>query len=173
MRGMLVTLVAVALVGLIGSWSPGRSAAAGAETAGAATSLQVPPRTIVLFGHARSLARKGGRWELRLDPAAFLVGVTARRAAVEDGALPPGEPVPNDYYIRDEGHKLLTYLVVPTARITVLTRGIRATRVSVAELALILRGKNPAGRKLFAPRNGFWVAVTGDRVRSMDQQYTP
>jgi hypothetical protein len=170
---MLVALVAVSLVGAIASWSPGRSVASGAETAGAAASPQVPPRTIVLFGHARSLARKGGRWELRLDPAAFLVGVTARRAAVEDGVLPPGEPVPNDYYIRDEGHKLLTYRVAPTARITVLTASIRATRVSVSELAQILRGKNPAGRTLFAPRNGFWVAVTGDTVRSMDQQYTP
>ena len=173
MRVVLVVLVVVALVGSVGSSSRARSVVSGTETAGAATSPRVPPRTIVLFGHARSLARRGGRWELRLDPAAFLVGVTARRAAVEDGVLPPGEPVPNDYYIRDEGHKLLTYRVAPTARITILTMGIRTTRISVSELAQILRGKNPAGRKLFAPRNGFWVAVTGDTVRSMDQQYTP
>ena len=50
---------------------------------------------------------------MRFDPAWFLSGETANRAAAEDGAVPPGQPVPNDNYRVEEGHRLLTYLVRP------------------------------------------------------------
>ena len=46
---------------------------------------------------------------MRFDPALWLSGQTANRAAIEDGAIPPGETVPNDYYIRNESRKQLTY----------------------------------------------------------------
>ena len=75
-----------------------------------------------IFGHIASLARKSGRYEMRFDPAWFTSGVTANTAAAEDGVVEPGEPVPNDNYRIDEGHRLLTYLVSPTAHVTVLTR---------------------------------------------------
>ena len=59
-------------------------------------------------------------------------------------------------------------------RAAVVTAGIRATRVSVAELAAILKGGNPNRRKLFgSPRDGYWVQVRGDTVLSMNQQYRP
>jgi hypothetical protein len=72
-----------------------------------------------IFGHIASLERKNGRYEMRFDPAWFTSGVTANTAAAEDGVVEPGEPVPNDNYRIDEGHRLLTYLVSPTAHITV------------------------------------------------------
>jgi hypothetical protein len=87
--------------------------------------------------------------------------MTANRAAVEDKVIAPGEAVPNDYYVRDEGHRLLTYLVPTRARVTVITngsRGFRATPVPVAELALILEGENPKNRRLYSLRLGFWGA---------------
>ena len=62
-------------------------------------------REIVLYAHAKSLVRRGGHWELRVDPAQFLSGLTAQRAAVDDGAIAPGDAVPNDYYTRDESHR--------------------------------------------------------------------
>lgn len=131
-----------------------------------------PPRLSVFYGNLATLSRAGGHWVLRVDPAAFLEGSTAQRAAVEDGAIAPGEPVPNDFYVRNESKRLLTYRVAAGARVTVITAGIRATRVSVAELATILKGGNPNRRKLFgSPRDGFWVQVRGDTVLSMDQQY--
>jgi hypothetical protein len=114
---------------------------------------------------------------MRVDPALWLTGVTAYRAMVEDGQLPPGEPVPNDYYIRDPDHRLLTYLVAADARVTVLTRNgqgpIPTTRISVAELAQIVKGKNPKHRRLLEPKAGFWLRVLSDRVVSLDQQYQP
>lgn len=131
-----------------------------------------PPREIVLYAHAKSLVRRGGHWELRVDPAQFLSGLTAQRAAVDDGAIAPGEAVPNDYYTRDESHRLLTFRVAPRAHVTVLTRGPKATPITVPELARALAGKK-IRQRLFEPQAGYWIRVAGDTVRALDQQYTP
>lgn len=127
----------------------------------------------MFYGHIESLAHKGRRFEMRVDPAWWLQGVTAQRAAVEDKIIRPGEPVPNDYYIVEESHRLLTYLVPASAHITVLTRGVASTAIPVSELAQIVKGKNPKHRPLFARKAGFWIRVAGDTVRSADQQYQP
>jgi hypothetical protein len=133
-----------------------------------------PPRRLVFYGNVATLNRTAGRWILRVDPAVFLSGLTAQRAAVEDGAIGPGEAVPNDFYVRNESKKPLTYIVAPNARITVITAGIRATRVGVAELAALVKGRNPRNRKLFgSPTEGYWVQARGDTVLSMNQQYRP
>jgi hypothetical protein len=139
----------------------------------ASPSLVGPPREIVLYGHIKSLAHKGRRYEMRVDPAWWLQGVTAQRAAVEDKAIRRGEPVPNDYYIVDESHRLLTYLVPATAHVTVLAGGVSSTAITVSELAQIVKGKNPKHRRLVEPKAGFWIRVATDTVRSADQQYQP
>ena len=63
------------------------------------------------FGHIASLKQDGDGYRMRFDPAWFTSGVTANEAAAEDGVVEPGEPVPNDNYRIEEGHRLLTYLV--------------------------------------------------------------
>lgn len=139
--------------------------------------LAGPPPTIVQYGYVRSLVRSGGRYRLRFDPAFWLSGETANRAAVEDGAIPPGDSIPNDYYVRNESRKQLTYAVPPGARVTVVTNsgtsGLRSTRVAVSELAAIVMGRNPNKRKLYAPQLGYWAQIAGDRVLALDQQYQP
>jgi hypothetical protein len=125
-----------------------------------------------LFGHIQSLQRKGGAWVLRFDPAWFLAGVTANTAAAEDGAVDPGQPVPNDYYIVDEGHRVLTYRVADGARVMVLVRGVKRKSISVAELAKVLDGTSSV--QLFEPlESGVWITVRIDTVRSIVQQYRP
>jgi hypothetical protein len=129
-----------------------------------------------LFGHVAALARKSGRLELRFDPAWFTTGLTANTAAAEDGVVPPGQPVPNDSYVIEEGHRLLTYKVDPAARVTVLTRGgpgpLGETPVDVAELERIVNGGSH--RALFEPLDsGVWIKVRIDTVCSLDQQYRP
>jgi hypothetical protein len=129
------------------------------------------------WGHIKSLHRKGGHFELRFDPAWWLGGLTADRAAAEDK-----REVANDYYIVDESHRLLTYYVPAGARATVITngatRGLCSTPVTVAELAQIVAGRNPMRRQLYdrARGLGFWLLVDfhyPDPVRSLDQQYQP
>ena len=146
-------------------------------------SVQLPPAApagqMVLYGHIKSLARKSGRFEMRFDPAWWLTGVAAEGAAVEDGAISPGDSVPNDYYIVDEGHRLLTYVVAAKAPVTIVTAGAGHARISVSELAQLFSGKNPGHRALMGGGVrgfGFWIRV-GDKypnpVLSLDQQYQP
>ena len=140
--------------------------------------LASSPRQLDQFGYVRSLVRKRGRFELRFDPAFWLSGTTANRAAVEDGVIPPGDTVPNDYYIRNEGRRVLTYIVPRTARVTVLTNpgaGPRPTRITVGELAAIVEGRNPRGRPLYDEGNhlGYWARISNDTVTRLDQQYQP
>lgn len=128
----------------------------------------------LLYGHIASLAPKGDRFEMQFDPAWWLNGETASRAMLEDTG---SSDVPNDYYIVEEGHRLLTYLVPATAHVSVLTGGGAATTpIEVSELARIVSGENPKHRKLSQPKAGFWILVD-DRypspVLSLDQQYQP
>ena len=151
----------------------------------APTSLQVqlppaaPAGQMVIYGHIRSLAQKSGRFEMRFDPAWWLSGVAAEGAAVEDGATSPGQGVPNDYYVVDEGHRLLTYVVAANAPVTIVSIGPGQARITVFELAQLFSGKNPGHRALMAGGVrgfGFWIRV-GDKypnpVVSLDQQYQP
>jgi hypothetical protein len=135
------------------------------------------PSQVVRFAYVVSVTRADGRWQARVDPAEFLTGTTANRAAADDGVIAPGDAVPNDNYVRSESHRLLTYLVKPGAHVTVVTNsastGIRATPVTVAELARIVRGGNPQHRALFEPKNGFWLRIASDTILALDQQYTP
>ena len=129
------------------------------------------PLEHVEFGYIKSLEQKGADYELKFDPAWFLSGETANKAAAEDGAVPPGEPVPNDNYVVDERHRLLTYRVAPDARVTVLVDGPESEPITVAELVRIVNGDH---KPLWEPIDtGFWIRYRIDTVHSLDQQYRP
>jgi hypothetical protein len=132
------------------------------------------PEEQVQFGYIRSLKRAGALYRMRFDPAWFLTGVTANVAAAEDGAVPAGQPVPNDNYVVNESKREFSYSVPPTARVTVLKTGVAGSPITVAQLAQLVAGKNPFPRPLFERLDtGFWMRVHIDTVRSLDQQYHP
>lgn len=169
MKPSLVILAAAAA--LVAAGSAARLVAAPSSSAAA------KQRENILYGHIKSLTRAGGRFELRFDPALWLTGFTAQRAKLEDTG---SSDVPNDYYIVDESRRLLTYLVPATAHVTVLTRHgsgpIPTTVITVAELAQILKGKNPKHRQLTEPKAGFWIRIGykyPNPALSLDQQYQP
>lgn len=130
-----------------------------------------------IFGHISSLEQTNGQYEMRFDPAWFTSGVTANTAAAEDGVVEPGEPVPNDNYRIEEGHRLLRYLVPADADVTVLTRegdpaNFGSTPITVSQLAQLANGEHPVD--LFEPLDtGVWIRVNIDTVCSLDQQYQP
>jgi hypothetical protein len=124
------------------------------------------------FGHIESLERSGDHYTLRFDPAFFTSGITANTAAAEDGAVPAGQPVPNDNYVVDESHRLLTYIVPESAAVTVLNRALGQTPTTVSELERIVNGGSDVA--LFEPLDsGVWIRVHVDTVCSVDQQYRP
>lgn len=179
MKRSLVILIGVAVLVAALSASVSRlvlpaSSAAVAKQSGF---LLLPPAApagqMTLYGHIKTLRKKSGRFELGFDPAWFTSGVTASRAKLADTG---SGDVPNDNYIVEEGHRLLTYVVPTTARISVLvnngTAGINAVPIGVAELARIVNGGQH--RKLFEPlESGIWLRVRIDTVREIDQQYRP
>ena len=133
-----------------------------------------PPEARWEFGYVHSLVRADGRYRLRLDPAWFLSGETANIAAAEDGAVEPGEPVPNDNYVLNKDHRLLTYFVAANAKVTVLKDGVNGSRITVPQLAELVAGDNPFDKPLFEPiATGFWILVDIDTIRTLDQQYRP
>jgi hypothetical protein len=145
-------------------------------TDAATKTVTVNPCGDRIFGHIKSLERSGDHYLLRFDPASFTSGVTANTAAAEDGAVEPGQPVPNDNYVVDESDRLLTYLVPETANVTILTTGgtqpLYQTQSSVSELDRIVNGGDH--RPLFEPLDsGVWIRVHVDTVCSLDQQYRP
>lgn len=151
------------------------AAAAVAGLSVASLPLFSPPKEITQYGYIVSVTPKGSAYTLRFDPALWLEGQTANVAAAEDGAVKPGEAVPNDYWIRNGDQKLLTYKLPANAHVTVLVQ-LKTTKISVAYLAKLLAGKSGCGTRfeLRPPcRNGFWLRYSVDTVKALDQQYQP
>jgi hypothetical protein len=171
---LAVLILAAGAIGLSRGLSDSPTPAAAAEPSAPAATRCEGDR---VFGHIKSLRAKGDHYELRFDPAWFLSGETANRAAAEDGAVPPGEPVPNDNYVVEEGHRVLTFLLRPTAHVTVLAKNtgdgdFGSTTISVAELAQLVEGEKPV--ELLEPlESGIWLRVQIDTACSVEQQYRP
>jgi hypothetical protein len=162
-KRLLVLIAALVAAGGLAAWAL------------ASTVFYSPPATIVQYGHIKSITLTSKGYELKLDPAYWLGGLTAERAAAQ-----AGQEVDNDYYVLDPEHRQLTYKLPTNASATVLTNsssGIKSTRVPISELAQIVKGKNPAHRPLLENGSqrtlGYWVKTRIDTVRSIDQQYQP
>jgi len=156
----------------VGAWADDAAAAGIDEPTAAAA-----PCGDRMYGHIASLKPDGDEYRMRFDPAWFTSGVTANVAAAEDGKVEPGEPVPNDNYVVDEGHRLLTYLVPTDTPVTVLTREgdpatFGATSISVEELSRLVAGEKPI--ELFEPLDtGVWIRIHVDTVCAIEHQYQP
>jgi hypothetical protein len=126
------------------------------------------PTRRVEFGHIRSLRRSEDGYVLRFDPAEYLTGVTASDAMQEDTG---SSDVPNDNYVVDEGHRLLTYRVPADAKLTVVALGPTNIPVTIEALAKMVAGDQAAPWQPIT--SGFWLRARTDRVLSLDQQYRP
>ncbi len=178
MKPSLITLAVVAILGaaVFASTRLWAASPKSMSSPGAAAVQRCDPNDFVLFGHVKSLAPRGTAFELQFDPAWFTSGLTATRAKLQDTGY--GD-VPNDNYIVDEGHRLLTYILPADAQITVLARegrldsgGFPSSSVTASQLRELLAGKAPV--KLFEGLDtGFWMNVHVDTVCSLRQQYHP
>ena len=102
--------------------------------------------------------------------------MTASRAALEDTG---SSDVPNDNYVVEEGHRLLTYLLPATADIRVLSRtgelpgtGFPSTAITASQLAQLVDGQEPV-KLAESLESGFWMRAKIDTVCSLQQQYRP
>jgi hypothetical protein len=177
-KSALVILTAVAILVAAGVASL-RLTESASSSAKASIRRAVAPcasSAVAQYGHIESLTRKGDHFELRFDPAWFLSGVTASRAKLEDTG---SSDIPNDNYVVEEGHRLLTYLVAASAHVTVLTRGgaldargFPSSAITVSQLAQLVKGEHPV-KLLESLDSGLWVRVDNDAACSLEQQYRP
>ena len=119
MKRLLVLLgmaATVAIVATVAVASSGRSSSTASKRVVSPTNLPTaaPAGQMTLYGHIKTLepSSRHRRVEMRFDPAWYTSGLTAKIAY--------GGTVPNDNYVVEEGHRLLTYIVAPKATIRVL-----------------------------------------------------
>jgi hypothetical protein len=173
----LIVLTVVAILAAAAFASTRLWAAAPAKSSPRVAAAQPCDQSeLVLFGHVESLTPKGDHFELQFDPAWLTSGLTASRAARQDTG---SSDVPNDNYVVEEGHRLLTYILPANAHITVLTRrgqlnssGFPSATVTPAQLAQLVAGKEPV-KLLEALDTGFWMHAHVDTICSLQQQYQP
>ena len=168
MKRVLVLIALTAVAAACGS-----SSTQSAKPVSAATFPERPPN--VLFGHIESMTHAGRDFELKFDPAWWLTGVAAQRAALEDTG---SSDVPNDHYTVDESHRLLTFAVPADAEVSVVTHddGIGSVTIAAAELAEIVKGRNPEHRPIFSSKLPFWIELDEsypNGARQITQQYQP
>jgi len=172
--GLLVAVVLVVAAGCGGTKTVTETVTDTVTVDGTQKQGAGPPEVRWEYGYVESLTAEGSGYVMRFDPALLLSGETANVAAAEDGAVDPGQPVPNDNYVVDEGHRLLTYRVPADAKVTVLTESPTGSPITVEQLAELVAGKDPLGKPLFEPlTTGFWIEYRIDTVRSLEQQYKP
>ena len=164
---MLTAVVGLSLAGALGAWAASR-----------ADPIKPPPAVQTQFGYLTSLTPKGAAYQLKITPAFFLVDSAADAAAVAAGVIKPGQTVPDDYFIvRVPGKLVLTYKVPVATPVTVLTVNSRSMRITVKQLAAILKGTSPLKPKLMdrGPKFvlGYWLRLKADTVSSIDQQFQP
>jgi hypothetical protein len=171
------TLAAVALVLVAascgGSGSGGAAATEATVTTQSTTTAATPAEQ---FGYIRSVSTAGPVATLAFDEAEFLTGKEAQKAAEQDGAIPPGEPVPNDYYIRNPDKATKTYPIANDAKITAkrcsLCRNGKPGEIGPF-LASFMKGRQTFADPYRGKYSLYWLTIEDGRVVAIDEQYVP
>jgi hypothetical protein len=128
------------------------------------------------FGYIRSVSTAGPAATLAFDEAQFLIGDVAQKAAEEDGAVEPGESVPNDYYIRNRDKTTRTLRISNDAKITA-KRCQLCRHGRDGQLGAFLASFMKQDRTYATPYRGkysqYWLTIEGDEVAAIDEQYVP
>jgi hypothetical protein len=167
MKRWLVLGAALVVAAGFGSWAI------------ASLPLFSPPKEITQLGdHAVRLHRvrhaEGAGVHGAVRPGVLARGSDGERRRGGGRRGHAGPAVPNDYYIRNPDHKLLTYKLPANAHVTVL-KNLQTTKVKVARLASLLKtAKGCSPYLLKRPcLLGFWLRYSIDTVKALDQQYQP
>ena len=134
------------------------------------------PAPVEHFGYIRSVSTAGPVATLAFDEAQFLTGQQAQKAAEEDGVVPPGEPVPNDYYIRNTDTTTKTLPIANNARITAkrcpLCRHGKPGQLDPF-LASFMQGRQTYADPYRGKDSLYWLTIENGRVVAIDEQYVP
>jgi hypothetical protein len=177
-RALAVCAALLILPSACGSGGAGESESSAPTQSVATTTVATTttPAAPERFGYIRSVSTAGPTATLAFDEAEFLTGKEAQKAAEEDGAVPPGEPVPNDYYIRNADTATKTFRIANDAQITA-KRCPLCRHGKPGELDPFL-ASFMQGRQTYAdPYRGrnalYWLTIQNGIVVGIDEQYVP
>jgi hypothetical protein len=148
----------------------------GDDSSDSSSTTTTKPAVSERFGYIRSVSTAGPTATLAFDEAEFLTGDEAQHAAEEDGAIPPGEPVPNDYYVRNPDKSTETLRVAADAEITArrcsLCRDGQPGNVEDFLASFMKTGQTYADPYRGA-KSQYWLTIEDGTVVAIDEQYVP
>jgi hypothetical protein len=130
------------------------------------------------FGYVRSADATTDPPTIDFDVAEFLTGDAASAAAAEDGVIAEGEPVPNDYYVRNEDETAVELVVAPDVEVTHIQCPDSCTEGLPGDFDAFAASFADTGEKTLADeyrgaQSQYWVIVEGGEVAVIDEQYVP
>lgn len=130
------------------------------------------------FGYVRGVDTSASPQTIGFDVAEFLVGGAAQRAAAADGAISPGEPVSNDYYVRNPSKTVRTLALMTNTRVRVVRCPSSCSEGHAGVLADFLASFADADPKTLGDdyrgtESQYWVTLAAGRVVEIDEQYVP
>ncbi len=133
----------------------------------------LPNGNIRAMGYIDQIRFDGVTSFLRIDYAEMLTGDEANAAAVEAGEIPPGESVPNDYFIRNTNPQRREFKVSDSVAITTSTWGGVMERPITWEEFRSFWSLSPPADGMHLRDMPWWIERDGDTVVKIDEQYLP
>jgi hypothetical protein len=122
----------------------------------------------MVYGRVISAEPAKGGYFVHFDPASWLSGITANVAfaqSMHQTCAPRAcPPVPNDYYVVDDGHTRLTYFLPHTTSGTVLTRSLAFPGTVVSADRFVRPSRRARGAALRAARERCLIRIRNDTI---------
>lgn len=115
------------------------------------------------FAFVTGFRDDAGTTIVEMDVAEFLTGDAADTAAAEDGVVQPGEPIENDFYIRNPVSDSVA-LPVPAGAVVLVVDCSGGCETVAGDLATLRAQATPIP---------LWVTIEGGVVTEVEQQYLP
>ncbi len=168
MKACVIAVFAVAALALVGCGGEDDEPRADSPPPGLETSEH--------FGFIRSVDTSIDPVTIEFDEAEWLSGEAAQQAAEQDGVVAPGEPVANDYYVRNPDKSTRPWELAPDAKVTATRcepcRGGKPGKLEDFLASFSKRGQTYADDYRGA-ESQYWIVVEEQLVVSIDEQYRP
>ena len=111
---------------------------------------------------------------MTFDLTEFLTGEAATKAAIEDGVIEEGDPVPDDYYIRNRNPLLRTMPLAEEVKLLIIDweADLELFRGQLAPLADAFE-RNHANAGNYRNTSPYWLRVQDGRILKIQKQYLP
>jgi hypothetical protein len=123
------------------------------------------------FGYIADMVRRDGRWQVTIQYAEMLEGEEAQKAAEKDGAVPKGEPLEGEFYIRDVDSEPGIFFADEQTVIELADGPAKTYIVPLSEFSAHFLKKSD--ENIAITESPYWFTLVGDRIVKIEQPYLP